>query len=165
MEPEGSLPCSQGPSTGPYPEPDRIGTRPFLTFRNKLLFLLWGVVSPTPNPKLEDHPFSAVRDCLFSIFVATLHIWRPSPPSATWGRFVPWWQANHLNKNLIHEEIKRKMNSGNACYHSVQKPLSSLLLLKNLKIRIYKTIILPLVLYGCETWSLTLRKEHRLKET
>jgi hypothetical protein len=32
-----------------------------------------------------------------------------------------------------------------------------------LKIRIYKTIILPVVLYGCETWSLTLREEHRLK--
>jgi hypothetical protein len=36
------------------------------------------------------------------------------------------------------------------------------LLLKNLKIRIYKTIILPVILYGCETWSLTLREEHRL---
>jgi hypothetical protein len=37
------------------------------------------------------------------------------------------------------------------------------LLSKNLKIRIYKTIILPVVLYGCETWSLTLREEHRLR--
>jgi hypothetical protein len=37
------------------------------------------------------------------------------------------------------------------------------LLSKNFKIRIYRTIILPVVLYGCETWSLTLRKEHRLK--
>jgi hypothetical protein len=36
------------------------------------------------------------------------------------------------------------------------------LLLKNLKIRIYKTIILLVVLYGCEAWSLTLREEHRL---
>jgi hypothetical protein len=34
---------------------------------------------------------------------------------------------------------------------------------KNLKIRIYKTIILPVVLYGCETWSQTLREEHRLR--
>jgi hypothetical protein len=48
------------------------------------------------------------------------------------------------------------------CYHSVQNLLSSQLLSKNLKIRIYKTIILPVVLYGCETWSLTLRDEHRL---
>jgi hypothetical protein len=41
--------------------------------------------------------------------------------------------------------------------------LSSRLLSKNLKTRIYKTIILPVVLYGCETWSLTLREEHRLR--
>jgi hypothetical protein len=66
------------------------------------------------------------------------------------------------DKNLIQEEIKRRLNSGNACYHSVQNLLFSQLLSKNLKIRIYKTIILPLVLYGCETWSLTLREEHRL---
>jgi hypothetical protein len=50
------------------------------------------------------------------------------------------------NKNLILKEIKRKLNSGNACYHSVQKLLSSRLLSKNIKIRIYRTIILPLVL-------------------
>jgi hypothetical protein len=36
------------------------------------------------------------------------------------------------------------------------------LLSKNIKIRIYKTIILPVALYGCETWSLTLREDHRL---
>jgi hypothetical protein len=41
--------------------------------------------------------------------------------------------------------------------------LSSHLLSKNLKIRIYKTIILPVVLYGCEIWSLILREEHRLR--
>jgi hypothetical protein len=64
---------------------------------------------------------------------------------------------------LIQDEIKRRLNSGKACYHSVQSLLSSRLLSKNLKIRIYKTIILPAVLYGCETWSLTLREEHRLR--
>jgi hypothetical protein len=42
--------------------------------------------------------------------------------------------------------------------------LSSRLLSKNIKIRIYKSIILPVVLYGCETWPLTLREEHRLRE-
>jgi hypothetical protein len=67
------------------------------------------------------------------------------------------------NQNLIQEEIKRRLSSGNACYHSVQNLLSSRLLSKNLKIRIYKTIILPVVLYGCETWSLTLREEYRLR--
>jgi len=45
----------------------------------------------------------------------------------------------------------------------VQNLLSSRLLSKNLKIKIYRTIILPVVLYGCETWSLTLREERRLR--
>jgi hypothetical protein len=67
------------------------------------------------------------------------------------------------NQNLIQEEIKRRLNSGNACYHSVQNLLPSCLLSKNIKIRIYKTIILPVVLCGCETWSLALREEHRLR--
>jgi hypothetical protein len=40
--------------------------------------------------------------------------------------------------------------------------MSSRLLSRNVKVKIYKTIILPVVLYGCETWSLTLREEHRL---
>jgi hypothetical protein len=64
---------------------------------------------------------------------------------------------------LIQEEIKRSLNSGSACYHSIQNLLSSQLLSKKVKIRIFKTIILPVVLYGCETWSLTLREEHRLR--
>ena len=55
------------------------------------------------------------------------------------------------------------LRSGNACYHSVQKLLSSRLLSKNLKIKIYRTIILPIVLYGCETWLLTLREERKLR--
>jgi hypothetical protein len=67
------------------------------------------------------------------------------------------------NQNLNLEEIKRRLSSGNAYYHSVQSFLSSHLLSKNLKMRIYKTIILPVILYGCETWGLTLREEHRLR--
>jgi hypothetical protein len=67
------------------------------------------------------------------------------------------------NQNLIQEEIKRRLNFGNACYHSVQNLLSSRLMSKNVKIRLYKTIILPVILYGCETWSLTLREEHKLR--
>jgi hypothetical protein len=63
---------------------------------------------------------------------------------------------------LIEEEIKRRLNSGNACYHWVQNLLSSSVLSKNVKVRIYKTIILPVVLYGCETLSLTVREEHKL---
>jgi hypothetical protein len=125
MEPEVSLPYSQKPSTGPYPEPDRsspyhpilskiylilstylrlgfrylfphyvqrskykisylrsfiqvicAGLRRLMNFRNKLIF--YGeLLAPHPTPKLENHPLSAVRDCLFNIFAATLHIWSP----------------------------------------------------------------------------------------
>ena len=60
-------------------------------------------------------------------------------------------------------EIKRRINMGNACYYSLEKILSSHLLSKKLKINTYKTIISPVLLYGCETWSLTLRDEHRLR--
>jgi hypothetical protein len=67
------------------------------------------------------------------------------------------------NQSLIQEEIKRRLNSGNAYYDSVQNLLSSHLLSKNVKVRICKTIILPVVLYGCETWSLILREEHKLR--
>jgi hypothetical protein len=67
------------------------------------------------------------------------------------------------NQNLIQEEIMRRLNSGNACYHSVQNLLSSRLLSKNINIRLYKTINLPIVLYGCDTCSLALREEHRLR--
>jgi hypothetical protein len=68
-----------------------------------------------------------------------------------------------INQNDIHDEIKSRLNSGNACYYSVQNLSSSRLISKNLKIKIYKIVILPVVLYGCETWALTLREEHRLR--
>jgi hypothetical protein len=71
--------------------------------------------------------------------------------------------ATLTNRHSIHEEIKSRLKLGNACYHSVQGLLSSRLLSKNTKIRVYRTIILPVVLYGCETWSLTLREEQRLR--
>ena len=67
------------------------------------------------------------------------------------------------NQNCIQEEIKWRLKAGNAFYHSVQNLLSSILLSKNLQIKIYRTIILPVVLYGCETWSLILREERRLR--
>jgi len=67
-----------------------------------------------------------------------------------------------INQNPIQEEIKSRLKLGNACYHSVHNLLSSSLLSKNLKIKIYRTVILPVVVYGCETWSLTLREERKL---
>jgi hypothetical protein len=66
------------------------------------------------------------------------------------------------DQNCMHKEMSR-LNSGNACYHSVQSLLSSCLLSRNVKVIIYKIIILPVVLYGCETWSVTLSEEHRLR--
>jgi hypothetical protein len=53
------------------------------------------------------------------------------------------------NQNLIQEEIKRRLNLDSACYHSVQGLLSSCLLSKNVKIRIYIIILLPVVFCGC----------------
>jgi hypothetical protein len=69
-----------------------------------------------------------------------------------------WDEWNAGLPNAIHNvgiqvEIKRRLNSGNACSH---------LLSKDVEVRIYKTIILPVVLYGCETCSLTVREEHKL---
>jgi hypothetical protein len=66
------------------------------------------------------------------------------------------------NQNDIHDEIKSRLNSGNACNHSIQNIFSSRLIPKNINIKIYKNEILPVVLYGCEAWSLNLMEEHRL---
>jgi hypothetical protein len=99
MEPVSSLPHSQVPATCPYPEPARsslyphiplphvpfslvsfhqiISPGPMLTvrmFRNRIRFYGEELLAPRPTPNLEDHPLSVVRDCLFHIFVATLHI-------------------------------------------------------------------------------------------
>jgi hypothetical protein len=65
---------------------------------------------------------------------------------------------------LIHEEIKSRIYSGNASYHSNQKILSFHLLYKYIKIKIYKAITFHVVLYGCETWSLTLREHGTVAE-
>jgi len=53
--------------------------------------------------------------------------------------------------------------SGNACYRSIQNLLSCNFLSKNVKIKIYRSLILPVVLYGCETWFLTLEEDHWLR--
>jgi len=66
------------------------------------------------------------------------------------------------NQNSLQEEMKSRLKSGNASYHSVQNLLSSNFLPKNTKITI-TTINLSVVLNGCVTWSLTLREERRLR--
>ena len=68
------------------------------------------------------------------------------------------WKISNIgvtvtNTNDIRDEIKRRINMGNACYYSLEKMLSSRLLSKKLKVNTHKTIILSVELYGCETWS------------
>jgi hypothetical protein len=68
-----------------------------IMFRNKHWVLWWGgLLAHRTIAKLEDHPLSAVCDCLFNIFVATLYIWRLSPLSPTRGRAMLWWQWTHF---------------------------------------------------------------------
>ena len=74
-----------------------------------------------------------------------------------------YMETTLTNQNSIQEEIKSGLKLENACYHLVQNLLSSNLLSKNLKIKMYRAIILPIVLYGCETWLLTLREECGLR--
>jgi hypothetical protein len=73
------------------------------------------------------------------------------------------WNISDINQNSIQEEIKSRLKSGNACYRSVQNILSPSLLSKNVKIKMHRYIILPVALCGCETWSLTLTEERRLR--
>jgi hypothetical protein len=69
--------------------------------------------------------------------------------------------TNLKNQNYIEEEIKTKLKSSNAYCLSVQSLFFFSLLSKNIRIKIYRTIILPVVLYGCESWSLPLKEEIR----
>jgi hypothetical protein len=70
--------------------------------------------------------------------------------------------GTNLNQNSIQEGIKSKLNLGNVCYLLVQNLLSSSLLPQNNEFKIYIIIILSFILYGCETWSFTLREDGRL---
>jgi hypothetical protein len=67
------------------------------------------------------------------------------------------------NKNCIEEEIKSRLNWEEACYYPVQSILSSRLISKNIQMKICERTIIRVVLYGCETWSVTLREEYKLR--
>jgi hypothetical protein len=81
------------------------------------------------------------------------------------GKIFEIWICETSKKEMCLSKLSCNFTQYNPgyCYHSVQNIVSSLLLSKNVKIRIYKTIILSVVLYGCEAWPLTLREEHRLR--
>jgi hypothetical protein len=72
-------------------------------------------------------------------------------------------RTTKTHQNCI-RDAKNILNLGNACYQAVQNILSSRLISKNVKIKIYKIVdlISPLVLFEYETWPMTLREEHRL---
>jgi hypothetical protein len=74
----------------------RPGPRLLVVFHNKLILYCEELLASRPTPKLKYYPLPAVRDCIFYIFATTLHTWRASPPTATWGRAMPWWQGTHL---------------------------------------------------------------------
>jgi hypothetical protein len=67
------------------------------------------------------------------------------------------------DQNYMHEEMKSRINSGNGCYHLVQSLLSSCLMSRNVNVIIHKIIILQVVFYACETWSIILSEKHRLR--
>ena len=73
MEPGGSMPHSQGLSEA------------LCDVSEDPCFYYVRLLASRQTPKLEDHPWSAVHDCLFNIFAANLHIWRPTQTSATQG--------------------------------------------------------------------------------
>jgi hypothetical protein len=87
MEPEGSLLCSEEPAIDPSEDRCNTSSEPVIFYGTEML------AHHLPH-KLEHRSLSAVRNCLFNIFTATLRIWRPSPPSATRGRAMPWWQGS-----------------------------------------------------------------------
>jgi hypothetical protein len=68
---------------------------------------------------------------------------------------IRYLKTTLTDQKCMHEEIKSRLNSGNACYHSVQSLLSSRLLSRNVKVKMYKTIIIPVVLSspGPFTWK------------
>jgi hypothetical protein len=73
------------------------------------------------------------------------------------------WDKFKQIKIIFRKKIRADCSQGMLCYHSEQNPSSSNFPSKNLKTKIYKSIILTVVVYGCKTWSLTLREERRLK--
>jgi hypothetical protein len=115
---------------------------------NCLSCLRGGDVSPSPYLRLWDHSLSALHDCLFSVFTATFHIWRPSP-SETWGHAIPWWKEaiyratlnTYSNIDILHRsQCPRglKADSHIACRaHAVPPPCRAAKGLESLSHLIY----------------------------
>ena len=74
--------------------------------------------------------------------------------------YFKYLEITLTNQNRIHKEIKSRMNSRNAGYHTAQNLFSSRSLSKNTRLKIYRTINLSVVLYWCESWSFILGEEY-----
>ena len=74
-----------------------------------------------------------------------------------------YWGTTSTYQNSIHEEIKSRLKSGNACHHLVQNLSSFRLPSKNTNTEIYRTMSLPVLLFGRKTWTITLRDKSRLR--
>jgi hypothetical protein len=112
-------------------------------YASKELGVYIGVLSPEcsthHNIKIANKSFETVENCRYLGMTVT-------------------------DENCIHDEIKYRLNSGNACYLALQNLFSSCLLVKSLKKnKIYKIIILSLVLYEYEIWSVNSREENRMR--
>jgi hypothetical protein len=172
MEHGSSLPRSQETATGPYPEPGESSPHPHTQFlKHAEKDRLWySRELPTETgvsemPPLETEQYGQFSDNLFfrlnpttqhyiSTRVGNVHSNMEFIVVSTVSKSVIWQFPSFNDRE--DDEIKSRLNSGSVCYYSVQNLLSSHLISKNLKIKIHKTVILPVVLYGCETWSVTL---------
>ena len=69
----------------------------------------------------------------------------------------------HLQENKMNIEIAEKIAKGNKAYYANSKLIKSKLLKKNTKMKIYKTMIRPVITYSSETWTLTAKDENNLR--
>ena len=88
-------------SSGSLAKPHRL----CFPFRNLSRFYSEAFLALRRNPMLEAHPLSAVRDCLFNVFEASLHVCRPSSPSGIWWRTKPCWQGPKCDGSVQHISV------------------------------------------------------------
>ena len=138
MEPEGSFPHSQASATCPYPEPDQSNSCLLIPLPEDTIILSSPLSTGLPSGLF-----------LSGLMTKTL--------------CGPLLFLIRAKQAILCCKLNLKFYRSMALLPLGANLLSSSLLSKNLKIKIYRTLILPVVLYGCETWSLTLREEHRLR--